>query len=390
MSKVKHPRIALALPNFQPWGIAPFFNGISKYAQEHGWALTHCPVNPESSEDFPLDWSRLNSWKIDGIILQSNNLKQLKMLQKLKIPIVNFSEEEPITSPNIARLAQNNRKIGQLAFEHLNSLGLSHFAFHGVRGRLYSDERLLGFKQAAKEANFAIKSFCLPHMTRDAVWNERYEPIKHWLKTLPLPVGIFAVHDFRALFVLSACRELGLRVPEDVAVIGVDNDLMVCDFATPTLTSICINAYQTGLEAARLLDDLIQGKSVPPDVLRIDPSHVVARGSTDILHIQDPFVKKSVQFMQENFAKLFNIDAVAEFAGVSRRKMEICFQQELKTTPAKFLKDIRIKKAKTLMASPGRKSTEEIARLCGFGTGETLRMALRRVPDAAVSDPQQH
>ena len=78
------------------------------------------------------------------------------------------------------------------------------------------------------EANLKIHSLLLPHMTRDAFWNERYEPIKRWLKTLPLPTGLFAVHDYRALIVLSACREIGLRVPEDVAVIGSDNDLMVC------------------------------------------------------------------------------------------------------------------------------------------------------------------
>jgi len=381
----RQPKIAVALPDSKPWGITRFFNGVNEYAHEHHWLLTSCPVNPESAEDFPLEWSRLKSWKVDGIILQANDFKQSEQLRKWSIPMVNIGEDLGADC-KIPRVAQNNPQVGRIAAEHLIGLGLKNLAYHGVQGRWYSDERMQGFKLAAGEAHLKINTFCLPHMTRDALWNERYEPIKRWLKTLPLPAGVFAVHDYRALIVLSACREIGLRVPEDIAVIGSDNDLMVCEFSTPTLTSVCVNAYRMGFESARLLHQLMQGKVPLPDPVLIDPSEVAARTSTDVLHIDDPAVKKAVTYMRHYFAESFKMDQVAEVAGVSRRLLEMRFRAERKTSPAEFLVQLRIQKAKALLATHNRHSAEEIARVCGFGTGKNLRAAFQRIHKASPND----
>jgi LacI family transcriptional regulator len=380
--KIHRPKIALALPDSKPWGITRFFNGVNDYAGKHKWLLTACPVNPESGDDFPLDLSRLKSWQVDGVIVHANDSKQLKLFYKWRIPVVNIGEDQNFNC-RIPRLAFNNQRIGRLAAEHLIGLGLKNLAYHGVQGRWYSDERLRGFKQAAAEADLKIHSFLLPHMTRDALWNERYEPIKRWLKTLPLPAGLFAVHDYRALIVLSACREIGLRVPEDVSVIGSDNDLMVCEFTTPTLTSVCVNAYRMGYESARLLDQLMQGETPPAKPVLIDPSEVMARASTDVLHAEDPAVKKAIQFMQQNYAQSFTMDAVAETAHVSRRLLEMRFRAERKTSPAMFLVNLRLQKAKTMLADRDQKPAEEIARVCGFGTVKNLRAAFRRIQNAS-------
>jgi LacI family transcriptional regulator len=376
--KTHQLKIALALPDSKPWGITRLFNGINNYASEHKWLLTVCPVNPESSDDFPVDLSRLESWHVDGIILHANNFKQLDLFRDWNVPVVNIGEDLNF-GRQIPRLAFNNQRIGRLAAEHLIGLGLKNLAYHGVQGRWYSDERLKGFKQTALESNLKSHSFLLPHMTRDALWNERYEPIKRWLKTLPLPVGLFAVNDYRALIVLTACREIGLRVPEDVAVIGSDNDLMVCEFTAPTLTSVCINAYHMGYESAALLDQLMQGKPSPVDPVLIDPSEVMARASTDVLHADDPAVKRAIQFMRQNFAESFTMDAVAEEVRVSRRLLEMRFRAERKTSPAMFLVQLRLQKAKTMLAEPDSKPEKEIARACGFGTGKNLRAAFRRI-----------
>ncbi|HEY1787983.1 MAG TPA: substrate-binding domain-containing protein [Verrucomicrobiae bacterium] len=380
--KTHRPRIALALPDSKPWGITHFFNGVNDYASKHKWILTACPVNPESSDDFPLELSRLKSWQVDGIIVHANNLKQLKWLHKWRIPAVNIGEDLDFNC-QIPRLALNNRRIGQLAAEHLIGLGLKNLAYHGVQGRKYSEERLMGFKQTAQEANLEIRSFLLPHMTRDAFWNERYEPIKRWLKALPLPIGLFAVHDYRALIILTCCHEIGLRVPEDVAVIGSDNNLMVCEFTNPTLTSVCINAYRMGYESGRLLDRAMQKETPPTEPVLIDPSEVRARASTDVLHSDDPTVKGAIQFMQQNYSKSFTMDAVADAVNVSRRLLEMRFRAERKTSPAIFLINLRLQKAKTMLTDRLRKPIEEIARACGFGTGKNLRAAFRRLLNAS-------
>jgi len=382
--KSRH-KVALALPDSKPWGITRFLNGVNDYAAKHQWLLTACPVDPESSDDFPLDWSRLKSWHVDGIILQANDPRQSEMFRKWRIPMVNIGEDLG-DDCKIPRLAQNNQMVGRFAAEHFIGLGIKNLAYHGVQGRWYSDERLEGFTQAAKEANLKVSSFRVPHMARDALWNERYEPIKRWLKTLPLPAGIFAVHDFRALIILSACREVGLRVPEDVAVIGSDNDLMVCEFSTPSLTSISVNAHRMGFEAARLLDQLMHGKPAPKEPILIDPTEVVVRASTDVLHAEDPAVKGAMRFMQENYADSFTMENVADAVHISRRSLEMRFRAERKMTPALFLVHLRLQKAKALLAARDSKPLEEIAQASGFGSAKNLRAAFHRILGASPND----
>ena len=381
----REPKIAVALPDSKPWGITRFFNGVNEYARAHHWRLTSCPVNPESAEAFPLEWSRLKSWRVDGIIVEVNRLEQSRHLRKLGIPMVNIGED---LGPHdeIPRVGQNNPLVGRLAAEHLIGLGLKNLAYHGVEGRWYSDERLRGFRKAAQEANLKVNSFCLPHTTRDALWNERYEPIKRWLKHLPLPAGVFAVYDYRALIVLSACRDLGLRVPEDVAVIGSDNDLMVCEFATPTLSSVCINAHRMGYEASRQLDLLMQGKPASHQPVLIDPSEVMVRASTDVQHSEDAAVRQAILFMRNHLSEAFKMDNVADVAGVSRRSLEMRFRAERKTSPGDFLVRLRLQKAKALLSAHTHLPAEEIARRCGFVTGKNLRGAFARVLQASPND----
>ena len=382
-----HPKVAVALPDSKPWGITRFFNGVNEYAREHKWLLTSCPVNPENSDGFPIptDWSRLKSWHVDGVILQSNSPEKSKLFRKLGVPMVNIGENLG-AADSIPRLALNNTQVARLAAEHLIGLGLKHLAYHGVKDRCYSAERLQGFNQVAKRSKLKVNSFCMPHMIKDALWNERYELVKRWLKKLPLPVGIFAVSDYRALIILSACKDLGLRVPEDVAVIGVDNDLMVCEFSIPTLTSVCVNPYRMGLEAARLLDGLMRGEPPPSKPILIEPTEVVARASTNVLHITDPAVKKAIEFMQSHFSEPIKIDTVAEAVGVSRRLLEMRFRSERNTSPAEFLIHLRLQKAKSMIVSQTRRPTEEIARTSGFGTGKNLRAAFRRILNASPND----
>jgi LacI family transcriptional regulator len=382
---LKPTKIAVVLPDFKPWGITPFFNGVKEHARNTNWTLTACPVNPQSDEVFPDNWAQLKSWRVDGVILLTNSAEKLEMFQRLRVPLV-YIGESLVAGDATPRIAVNGKRVAEMAAEHLIGLGLKNLAYHGIRDRWYSNERLVAFKQIATDAKLHFSSFCLPHMTRDALWDERYEPIKRWLKTLPLPVGIMAVSDYRALIILSACHELGLRVPQDVAVIGVDNDLMICEFSIPTLTSICLNPFRMGLEAARLLDRCMKGETIAKQPVLIDPSEVVVRASTDILHVRNHYIKRAIEFMQKHYTESFKMEEVADAVGVSRRFLENHFREERATSPAEFLLNLRVQKAKALLTSPKRISAEEVARLSGFGTGKNLRSAFRRVLNAAPGD----
>ena len=378
-------KIALAIPDFKPWGLTSFLNGVKEYSREHNWIFTQCPVNPTSNEDFPLNWTHLKSWHVDGIILLSPEIKQVEMVKKTNIPFV-YVGGDLGSDGEIPRVTMNNQMVGRLAAEHLMGLGLKNLSYHGIKDRWYSEERLRGFSQGAHAEGLKIESLCLPYTTRDALWNENYKPIHRWLKSLPLPNGIFAMNDFRSLIIVSACRDIGLRVPEDVATIGADNNLMVCEFSIPTLSSVCVNSYRMGFEAAKLLEQSIQGAPPPRVPVLIDPSEVVARASTDILHTKDLSVKKAIQFLRQNFSEAFKMDAVASAVGVSRRTLETRFRAELNMSLAEFLVNLRVQKAKVMLSNPLARPSEEIARVCGFVNGDNLRAAFRRVLNATPND----
>ena len=380
------PRIALALPDSKPWGLTRFLNGVNDYAREQGnWIIIGCPINTGNANDFPLDLKGLKSWKGSGIILQSDDKKLLEMLLVSRIPFVNIDSDLPF-NPQIPRVTQNDRQIGQLAATHLIERGLKNLAFHGVRGRWYCDERLAGFKQAAGKSGIKITYFNLPHVHRDALWNERFQPLKTWLQSLPLPVGVFASHDYRGLMILDACQDIGLRVPDDVAIISSDNDISVCEYCTPTLSSVCINAYRMGYESAALLNRLMHHAAPPTNPILIEPGEVVARESTNVLHIADPIVKKAIDYMELHYKDSFKMNAVVDATTASRRLLEMRFRKEMKASPAEYLTALRVKKAKAMLLSTDRQSFEEVARSCGFVTGKGLRAAFRRVLGISPAD----
>ena len=369
-----HPRIALALPDSKPWGLTRFLNGVNDFAREQGnWITIACPIGTRNPNDFPLDLKGLKHWKGNGIILQSDDKKLLETLLTSRIPFVNIDSDLPF-NPRIPRVTQNDRQIGRLAAKHLIERGLKHLAFHGVRGRWYCDERLAGFKQAAGESGIKISHFSLPHIHRDALWNERFQPLKTWLESLPLPVGVFASHDYRGLMILDACQDVGLRVPDDVAVISSDNDVSVCEYCAPTLSSVCINAYRMGYESAALLERLMHRAAPPKDPILIEPGEVAA------------IVKKAIDYMELHFKDSFKMDAVADVAAASRRLLEMHFREEMKASPAEYLAALRVKKAKAMLVSANRQSLEEVARSCGFGTGKNLRAAFRRILGISPAD----
>jgi len=384
----RRPKIALALPDFEPWGLASFLNGVTDYARSHDWVLTHCPVDPESSRDCPLKWSRMKSWQIDGLIIAITELSHLKKVKNLKIPIVNIAGDT-ITESKIPSVAPHSHMIGRLAAEHLISLGIKNLAYHGVEGRLYSDLRWQGFKERADKAGLNAVKFCVAHTIRDALWNERHDQLRKWLSKLPLPIGLFAVHDYRALIAMSACRDIGLRVPEDVAIIGADNNLMVCNFSAPTLSSVEIDSYRMGQEAATLLNTLLNRETPPARAVLVNPTAVIQRNSSEIFHLNDEITQKALSFMRMNYNRQFKINSISDSLGISRRSLELRFQKALQTSPAVYLTKLRVQKAVILLKEEGTWSLQRIARECGFVNGANLRTAFLRTLKAPPQNYRQ-
>jgi LacI family transcriptional regulator len=192
-------------------------------------------------------------------------------------------------------------------------------------------------------------------------------------------VGIFAVQDYRAQFLIEACQEAGLRIPADIAVVGMDNNEAVCDHLAPTLSSVSRSSQKVGWEAAALLDRILRGMKLPLEDVLIDPDGVVARQSTAMQYSENPVVQNALDYMRERLREQFNISAVAEHSKASKRTLEMRFRESLGSSPHSFLTKLRVQRAEHLLGLPQKLSIGEIANQCGFGTATTFYAAFRRV-----------
>ena len=212
-----------------------------------------------------------------------------------------------------------------------------------------------------------------------ASWQQRRAALGQWLTGLVLPVGVLAVHDYRARVLVDECVRLGLDVPHDVAVLGVGNDLTACEFCQPSLSSVSPAGRQIGYEAAAFLDRLMAGQPVPKRDLSIPPDGVVPRRSTDTLAVDDPNVSAAVHYMQDHLDEVFGIERVMKQVAVSRRRLHEQFQRLLNYTPYGYLCHLRVERAKLLLAVPGPFKLRTIAVACGFSSPARFRLVFQRL-----------
>ena len=313
------------------------------------------------------------------MIIASSEPRELSQARSLGIPVVNLAGG--LAKPHgIPRVRVNDHMAGQLAADHLLNRGLRHLAFFGWSDRWYSEQRRKGFCERASKAGVKVDSFLQLAAGEEMKmnWPKRIAGPAKWLASLPRPCGVFAVQDYRAQFLIETCNEANIRIPEEMALIGMDNEETICEHSVPTLTSISRNSEQVGWEAMALLDRLIQGAPVPVDDLLLDPDKVVARKSTDRQYCNDALVQKAVDLVREKPGERLNITNIAERLGVSKRTLELRFQQSIKHSPHEFFTKLRVQHAQTLLQMPQKRTVEQIARECGFGTPATVYAAFKR------------
>ncbi|MCG8509876.1 MAG: XylR family transcriptional regulator, partial [Rhodospirillales bacterium] len=290
--------IALALPG----RIALFertLQGIMKYARQRGgWIFA---MNPEQRHDTMSD---LSGWRGDGAIALIDTAAEERAALALGIPIVNISSV--LTSSKLPRVVVDNYAIGTLAADHLLECGFSRFAYYGLRRIYFSSQRGQGFADRLARFSRTAEVFeDVSTFTGRARWHLKLDRLSEWLSELDKPCGVFACTDQRARLVLETAAELGLNVPDELAVLGVDNEQVTCEFSSPTITSIARNDEAAGYEAAALLDKLMQGGSPPQEQIVIPPESVVKRQSTNVLAVENAHLKSVVDYVQEHLAEPF-------------------------------------------------------------------------------------
>jgi LacI family transcriptional regulator len=337
--------------------------GIGAYVHEVGnWSLY---IEEEPLHKLP----DLDNWQGDGIIL-SFWIRHLSTAAcKPKLPMVGIEGRGPFYDPawKIPSFNTDDHTIGRLGAKHLIERGFTRLAFCGYPHSPYlpwSEERLAGFQQFAQEQGLP----CFVHVGRRTTvrkWINVQHELTMWLQSLEKPIGLMAANDARARHVLEACRAIGLRVPEDVAVLGVDNDEVICELTDPPLSSIEHGAAALGYQAAALLDRLMDGKKAKQMTTFIPPKEVVTRRSTDVLAIEDPEVAAAMAYIHKNSCRPLRIADVVAAVQVSRSTLETRFKAVTGRTMHEEIQRLQIDCARSLLATTDL-PIKQIAAMAGF------------------------
>jgi LacI family transcriptional regulator len=372
-------QVALIYPYSVPW-MGEFILGVANYAKAHeDWAILTSPPTLTGTGEYALTLHNLEGWPGDGVITAIANPSQVEAAQKLRLPLVNLSGALPYQQ--FPTVVLDHYASGRMAADHLLKCGFRRLAYYGIKKLYYSQRRRQGFQDRAQEGGASVDVFDEVHpLSARTTWQQRISGLIPWLKTLRPPIGIMAVHDYRARVVIDECNRLKLEVPHEVAVIGVDNDPTVCECCRPTLSSVSRNGFQQGYEAARLLDQLMAGQPAAQGAkILIQPQCVVMRRSTDTITVEDRHVTAVIRYMREHVEDPFGIKQLMRLVPISRRRLEKQFHRYLRCTPYEYLVWIRIEKAKQLLVQAPRRKLKEIASMCGFLTPIQFRIVFKRL-----------
>ncbi len=366
-------RIALAFPLGMPHHEL-LIEGVLAYAREHGrhWSFLTAP------ESMTLSILDLKGWKGAGIIAKLNLPAEARFAAGLDIPMVNVSGT--LRKSPVARVTVDNREIGRLAAEHLIDAGFRHLAFYGVRRTGYSHLREVGFRRRLDEsgADCAVLRAATTFRTRGNRWFDQHQDLIRWIGELEKPLGLFVVSDYRARLVIDACQQHGLSVPEDVALVSVDNERTICEHCEPKLTSVDRNARVVGYRSAEVLDKLIRGQTPDKREILIPPKGLIARASSDTLAIDDPRLRDAIAYIQKRLTTTLKIEDILTHTGMSRRWLEYAFREFLGESPHQYIGRKRVIAAKELLQEEPDLKLHEIAAQTGFARPKQLTLAFQR------------
>lgn len=378
--------MAVAYPGTVTW-MSECLRGVKAFADGcGGWNLMTSPPALRTTGEQGVALTALRRWRGDGLIVCLTTQAEERAAARLPMPVVNLSGWQP-PGRGVPRVNADHCGIGRVAAEHLLALGLRHFAYYGIEGPWFSAERERGFAGRLAEAGRPCATFRQRAHEASEGWPARDVRLARWLARLPKPVGLLAVHDYRARVVIEQCAQLGLAVPGDVAVLGVDNDEAACEYCVPSLSSVSRDPFACGLEAARLLAALMDGACPPPCDLFVRPEGVVQRRSTDRFYDDDPVVRQVVAYAAAHAGEAFTVAALARRFKVSRRLIELRFRERLGVTPHDYLRQRRVSHARALLLdSSAHRTLGEVAAASGFGSPRAFRAAFRAETGVTPAD----
>jgi LacI family transcriptional regulator len=374
----RRPDVALLIETSNAYARG-LLRGIRAYIREHrSWSIY--VGEQRRGEPAPM-W--LKKWHGDGIIARIESAAIAEAVVASGLPAVDVSAARYV--PELHYVETDDGAIARLAAEHLLLRGFRHFGYCGDPRFNWSNWREEHFERLIAEAGFDCRIYrSRPRRRGVAPWEQERADIAAWIRSLAKPVGVMACYDIRGREVLDVCRQLGASVPDEVAVIGVDNDELLCDLADPPLSSVIPDTHRTGYEAARLLDLLMAMKkgTVPnhselPTAHLIKPLGIRTRDSTDVLATDDSDLSAAVRFIRAHATQGIKVEDVLRAVPLSRRVLESRFQKLLGRTPHEEITRIQVERVKELLTETDL-SLSAIAHRAGYRHVEYMSVAFKR------------
>ncbi len=366
------PHVAICVDKGRSYGRGVLL-GIADYIEAFGpWSLF---IEPAAFGQYGAHW--LDDWHGDGVLAYIEDPAFARLLRRRRLPAVElFGHRSDLRLPQVAN---DDDAIGRLAAAHFLERQFQHFAFSGYPDEAWASRRLNGFQQEVAGLGSFSSAFFPRNTGSLAAYEKDQARLGTWLAGLPKPVGLMACSDRHAQRVLDACRTKGLSVPEDIAVIGVDNDEQTCRLATPPLSSVIDNPRKIGFEAARMLGEIMAGGTPrkQPSTLAIPPVGIATRQSTDITATNDPLVKRALQIIRQQAAQGMTAEQLVGQLKVSRSVLFRRFKKVLGRTPLQEINYIRLDRVKILLRQTDL-TLEAIAGRTGFGHSEYLSVMFKR------------
>ena len=369
------PVVGIRVPSWASF-TRPIFRGIVDFIRNNEqWQIQTLVDSTNEMAPVLID----ENWRGDGLILFRFSEEEAKIFKQCKIPVVNLSAE--CLGKGFPTVIPNNFEIGKQAAQHMLTLGLKNFSYWGDPSRNYSIERGSAFEKQINSAGFdCIKVLIEPdHLPWDGRWVKMHERIVKELDRLSKPVGIFAKDDMLGSNIIRICNEVGILVPEEVAVMGTNADEVFCQISTPPLSSVAYPGESVGYEAARLLSKMMNGQYIKNDHLVTIPIRdIVARESTNTFAIDDLVVTQAVQYIRA-VAPVYpiHVSEVAARSSLSLSGFNKHFVQLMGHTPKEEIKRVRLAKLQTLLKNSNEKISH-IAMDMKFGSPEELSRFFKR------------
>jgi LacI family transcriptional regulator len=368
------PQVALIIESSVSYGRS-ILRGIARYmVSHHRWSVyfeQHELGTP------PPAWLASSHW--DGILCRPTDPALARRLKHMKVPTVDLNDL--YENLNLPWVGSNHQAIGRLGAGHFVERGFRNFAFCGFSHELWAAQRRDGFCSVLREQSQMVPVYESPWRGSNVSrWDLEIKQLGKWLAGLPKPIGVMACNDARGLHLLDACQQAGILVPEEVAVVGVDNEEIFCELCNPALSSVAPDPERIGYQAAELLDQLMSGQKPPGRRILVDPLHIVTRRSSDTLAIKDRTVAAALRFISEQALHGCTVTDVVNFARVSRSFLERKFRQHLKRSPQAEIRRVQVSRIKQLLTETDF-TLERISELSGFEHPEYMSVVFKRLVD---------